>query len=59
MRNQSKVIAFDVDQASLISLRKALPDSVIEVVKGATAASLTRDWNQMMSRSQLKVTSSS
>jgi hypothetical protein len=45
MPNQSKVIAFDVDQASLISLRKALPDYVIEVVNGATAASLTRDWN--------------
>ena len=45
MSNQSKAIAFDVDQASLISLRKALPDSVIEVVNGATAASLTRDWN--------------
>jgi DNA-binding NarL/FixJ family response regulator len=45
MPNQSKVIAFDVDQASLISLRKALPDSAIEEVNGATAASLTRDWN--------------
>jgi DNA-binding NarL/FixJ family response regulator len=45
MPSQSKVIAFDVDQASLITLRKALPDSVIEVVNGATAASLTRDWN--------------
>jgi PleD family two-component response regulator len=45
MPNQSKVIAFDVDRASLISLRKALPDSAIEVVYGATAASLTRDWN--------------
>jgi len=45
MPNQSKAIAFDVDQASLISLRKALPDSVIEVVNGATAASLTHDWN--------------
>ena len=45
MPNQSKVIAFDVDQPSLVSLRKALPDSVIEVVHGATAASLTRDWN--------------
>jgi hypothetical protein len=45
MPNQSKVIAFDVDQASLIRLGKALPDSVIEVVNGATAASLTRDWN--------------
>src|SRR5579864_7942451 len=45
MPNESKVIAFDVDQASLASLRKALPDFVIEVVNGATAASLTRDWN--------------
>src|SRR5205814_5048350 len=45
MRNRSKVIAFDIDRASLISLRKALPDSVIEVVNDATAASLTRDWN--------------
>src|SRR5258708_3026861 len=45
MPNQSKVIAFDVDQASLISLRQALVDCVIEVVNGATAASLTRDWN--------------
>jgi hypothetical protein len=45
MPNQSKVIAFDLDQPSLISLRKALPDCVIEVVNGATAASLTCDWN--------------
>src|SRR6266481_1639245 len=45
MPDQSKVIAFDIDQASLIGLRKALPDSLIEVVNGATAASLTRDWN--------------
>jgi len=45
MPNQSKAIAFDVDEASLISLGKALPDCVIEVVNGASAASLTRDWN--------------
>jgi len=45
MPNQSKVIAFDVDKASLISLRKALPDSVIEEVNGATAASLAGDWD--------------
>ncbi len=45
MPDQSKVIAFDIDQASLISLRKALPDSLIEVVNGATASSLTWDWN--------------
>jgi DNA-binding NarL/FixJ family response regulator len=45
MPTQSKAIAFDVDQATLISLRKALPAFVIEAVNGATAASLTRDWN--------------
>lgn len=45
MPNQAKAIAFDVDQASMISLRKALPDFGIEVVNGATAASLTREWN--------------
>jgi len=42
---QSKIIAFDVDRASLVSLRQALPGYMIEVVNGATAASLTRDWN--------------
>src|SRR4051794_27459939 len=45
MPNESKVIAFDVDQASLIGLRKALPDSEIEVIRGATVASLTRGWD--------------
>lgn len=45
MPNESKAIAFDVDQASLISLRKAFPDYEIEEVNGATAASLTREWN--------------
>src|SRR4030088_2523283 len=45
MPKQSKVIAFDIDQASLNCLREALPDSAIEEIKGATAGSLTRDWN--------------
>ncbi len=45
MPKQSKAIAFDVDQASLFSLRNALPDFVIEEVNGATAASLNSDWN--------------
>jgi DNA-binding NarL/FixJ family response regulator len=45
MPHQSKVIAFDVDQAILSTLHKAFPNSVIEVVNGATAASLSRDWN--------------
>jgi DNA-binding NarL/FixJ family response regulator len=45
MPNQYRAIAFDVDEASLISLREALPDLVIEEVNGATAASLSRDWD--------------
>ncbi len=45
MPSPSKAIAFDVDLTSLTSLRMAFPDCVIEVVKGATAASLARDWN--------------
>jgi DNA-binding NarL/FixJ family response regulator len=45
MPNKAKAIAFDVNQASLLSLREALPDFAIEVVNGATAASLARDWN--------------
>jgi hypothetical protein len=40
-----QIIAFDVDQASLKSLRKALPDSVIKLINGATAVSLTQDWD--------------
>jgi hypothetical protein len=35
MLNLSKAFAFDLDQAGLISLRKAPPDYVIEVVNGA------------------------
>jgi DNA-binding response OmpR family regulator len=44
MRNQPRAVAFDVDPASLLSLRKAFPDWEIEAVEGATA-SLTQDWN--------------
>jgi CheY-like chemotaxis protein len=43
MMNQSKAIAFDVDPASLLSLREALPEWEIEAVRGATAALLTQD----------------
>ena len=45
MQAHSKAIAFDVDPASLLSLRAALPDWEIEAVQGASAASLTQDWN--------------
>jgi hypothetical protein len=40
-----RAVAFDLDAASLLSLREALPGWEIEVVNGATAASLPRDWN--------------
>jgi DNA-binding response OmpR family regulator len=45
MPNQSRAIAFDVDPASLLSLREAFPEWEIEAVQGATAASLTQDCN--------------
>lgn len=40
-----RAVAFDLDVASLISLREAIPGWEVEVVNGATAASLSRDWN--------------
>lgn len=43
--NQSKAITFDVDPASLLSLREALPGWQISVIYGATVASLPCDWN--------------
>lgn len=45
MPQRSKVIAFDVDAASLTSLRQALPGWQINEVYGATVASLPCDWN--------------
>jgi DNA-binding NarL/FixJ family response regulator len=45
MRNKPIAVAFDVDPASLVSLRVALPDWEIEVVHGATSASLALGWN--------------
>jgi hypothetical protein len=42
--NPSKAIAFDVDPASLRSLREALPEWEVEAVQDATAASLARKW---------------
>jgi len=44
MKNQSWVIAFDLDRGSLISLQNALPESAVKVVNGASAASLGADW---------------
>jgi CheY-like chemotaxis protein len=44
MSNPFKAFAFDLDQASLASLREALPEWDIEVVSGASAASLHSKW---------------
>src|SRR5262245_7398037 len=43
--SQARAVAFDVDADSLAVLREALPDWTIEVVNGATAASLAPDWD--------------
>ncbi len=40
MPSPSRAIAFDVDEASLLTLREAFPGWEIEAVEGATAASL-------------------
>ena len=45
MPRRLRAVAFDLDAASLISLRRAFPQWEIEVVHGATVASLTHDWN--------------
>jgi hypothetical protein len=45
MPDRLKVVAFDLDAPSLISLQEALPGWEVEVVNGATADSLTHDWN--------------
>jgi CheY-like chemotaxis protein len=45
MSNRMKAVAFDLDDASMISLREALPDWEIEVLHRATATSLAHDWN--------------
>jgi hypothetical protein len=45
MPHQLRVIAFDVGPESVFALREALPGCEIEAVNGATAASLTRDWD--------------
>jgi PleD family two-component response regulator len=44
MFHESKAIAFDVDRASLDTIRKALPDWQIDIVSGASAGSLSKEW---------------
>ena len=41
----SRAIAFDVDAASLASLREALPGWEIDTINGATPSSLVHNWN--------------
>ena len=45
MPHRFRVVAFDLDEASLLSLEEAFPEGVVEAVNGATAASLAHDWN--------------
>jgi hypothetical protein len=45
MPDRGKAVAFDLDAASLSSLREALPGWEVGVVNGATAASLSHDGN--------------
>jgi len=45
MSHRLRAVAFDLDAASLISLREAFPEWEIESISGATTDSLTRDWN--------------
>jgi DNA-binding NarL/FixJ family response regulator len=40
-----RAVAFDLDPASVLSLREALPQWEIEVVNEAPTASRVRDWN--------------
>ena len=45
MPDRPRVIAFDVDAASLECLRQAFPGWHIETVTGATIESLERHWD--------------
>lgn len=45
MSARSRAFTFDVDPTSLASLREALPGWQVDVVYGATAASLATDWD--------------
>lgn len=45
MNDRLKAVVFDLDNASLISLREAFPKWEIAVINGATPASLHHDWN--------------
>jgi peptidylprolyl isomerase len=42
---QCRAIAFDVDTASLLTLRQTFPGWQVEAITGATTDTLARDWN--------------
>ncbi len=45
MQDLQRIMAYDVDPASLESLRQAFPGWRVEAVNGATTESLARDWD--------------
>src|SRR5438132_10200665 len=45
MPQQPRVIAFDLDPDSLVTVQEAFPEWQIETVAGVTSGSLDRDWN--------------
>lgn len=45
MADQPRVVAFDVDPESLVSLRQAFPEWEIRAISGATTGSLDQDWD--------------
>jgi DNA-binding NarL/FixJ family response regulator len=45
MHDQLRAVAFDLDVASLMSLREALPGWEIDTINGATPASLAHNWD--------------
>jgi hypothetical protein len=45
MSDELKAVAFDLDAATMVTLRAALPEWEIEMLNGATATSLSHDWN--------------
>jgi len=45
MQGRFKLVAFDLDPASLAGLRQALPGWEVEELTGATPASLARRWD--------------
>jgi DNA-binding response OmpR family regulator len=45
MPQQPRVLAFDLDPDSLVTVHEAFPEWQIETIAGVTSGSLDRDWN--------------